>query len=59
MPTSRNPTRGSVAVSVKKGGAQVNLPPTDIDGVGTTARFRDAHGNTIGLVRSATTADPP
>ncbi len=41
-----------------KGGAQVSLPPTDIDGVGTIARFRDPHGNTIGLVRSATTADP-
>jgi uncharacterized protein len=40
-------------------GATVSLPPTDIDGVGTIARFRDPHGNVIGLVRSATTAGAP
>jgi uncharacterized protein len=35
-------------------GAHITLPPTEIDGVGTIARFRDPQGNTIGLVRSAT-----
>ena len=33
-------------------GAKVSLSATDIDGVGTIARFRDPYGNTIGLVRS-------
>ena len=37
-------------------GARVSLPATTIDGVGTIARFRDPHGNTIGLVRSTTPA---
>jgi uncharacterized protein len=33
-------------------GATVSLPATDIEGVGTIARFRDPYGNTVGLVRS-------
>jgi predicted enzyme related to lactoylglutathione lyase len=39
-------------IRAMKAGATVSLTPTDIDGVGTIARFRDPHGNTIGLVRS-------
>ena len=34
-------------------GAEVTLPATEINGVGTIARFRDPQGNVIGLVRSA------
>lgn len=41
-----------------RAGATVSLPVTHIDGVGTIARFRDPYGNTIGLVRSAATAEP-
>ena len=42
-----------------KAGATVSLPATDIEGVGTIARFQDPHGNTIGLVRSSMTTGPP
>lgn len=35
-------------------GAQTILPVTEIDGVGSIARFRDPQGNIIGLVCSAT-----
>lgn len=37
-----------------RAGAEVVLPPSEIEGVGTIARFRDPQGNIIGLVRSAT-----
>lgn len=42
-----------------KAGATVSLPATDIDGVGTIARFQDPHGNTIGLVCSSTMTGSP
>jgi predicted enzyme related to lactoylglutathione lyase len=34
--------------------AQVVLAVTEIEGVGSIARFRDPQGNVVGLVRSAT-----
>lgn len=34
-------------------GAQVELPVTELPGVGAIARFRDPEGNVVGLVRSA------
>lgn len=37
-------------------GARVVLAPTDVPGVGQIARFRDAQGNVVGLVRSAAPA---
>jgi len=36
-------------------GAEIALPVTAIPGVGTIARFRDPHGNVVGLVHSSNT----